>query len=103
MFEFSLLAFALASTNGITADVRGEDIFPETTFAVAQAQNVEALLDRVGKSRMWQGLGDGESLEEWMQTLTDDMATEYDLKPDQVGLPAYLGLSAYVSFNSTLR
>ena len=102
MFEFSLLALALASTNGINADVRGEDIFPESTFAVAQVQNVEALLDRVGKSRMWQGLGDGESFEEWMKTLSDDMAGEYDLDPDQVGLPVYMGFSAYVSFNEDL-
>ena len=102
MFDCTLLALALASTNGANADLRGQDIFPKSTFLVAQAQNFEGVLDRFGNSRMWKLMGEGESLKDWMNSLTEGMAREYDLDQSKVGLPEYMGLSAYVSFNEDL-
>jgi hypothetical protein len=102
MFDCTLLALALASTNGVNADLRGQDIFPKSTFFVAQAQDFEGVLDRFGNSRMWKLMGEGESLKDWMNSLTEGMAREYDLDQSKVGLPEYMGFSAYVSFNEDL-
>jgi hypothetical protein len=102
VFECSLLALALASMNGVNADLRGEDLFPKTTFAVAQAQDFDGVLEKIGKSGMWEFVGEGGSLKEWMNSLSEGMAREYDLDPGKVGLPTYMGFSAYVSFNEDL-
>ncbi len=102
MFDCTLLALALASANGANADLRGQDIFPKSTFLVAQAQDFEGVLDRFGNSRMWKLMGEGESLKDWMNSLTEGMAREYDLDQSKVGLPEYMGFSAYVSFNEDL-
>jgi hypothetical protein len=103
VFETTLIAMALATTGGSSlADVQAEDIFPETTFFVAQATNLDGVLKAFGQSPMFKSLGDGENFEDMLGPMYEQVGMGLGVAPEKVSLPSEFGLAAYVSFDEDL-
>ena len=104
VFECTLIAMALASAaDASTIDaVRGEDLFPESTFFVARASDIRGTMDDFAASPLMQMIGDGEDLDEMLMPMLEEMGRGMELGPNDVVLPEEVGLAAYITFDEDL-